>query len=151
MQLEKHELDGYFIKRVDARRLRFQFDDLRNSSQTIKTLSRVIRSSKKTRKVEVNNSEFSDLTSREKSLISESLKRLSCLQDIRLNFGGSDGQEESPELHPLGHGLRTLRGLKSMSLDFALMNKVSKKEMNRFGRVLKSLVPLQKVDFKFDG
>jgi len=55
MQLEKHELDGYFIKRMDVRRLKFKFDYIPDSGKTIKTLCRIIRSSKKASKLEINS------------------------------------------------------------------------------------------------
>jgi len=121
MQLEKHELDGYFIKRMDVRRLKFKFDDLRDSGKTINTLCRVIRSSKKTTKLEINNSEYCELTNRDKSSISKSLKRLNSLQDVHLNFGGYDAPEgDEPKLQPLCHGLKALTGLRNMNLNFDL-------------------------------
>jgi len=117
MDLSDLNLASQLPQRNDAFVLNFLGNDRKITDETLRRLSRTIKSMKKVRKIKISCLKCSLLTDEGMKNLGESLKGLSSLQSFSLNLESCKMMTDEG-LRSLGEGLKRLNGLQTLNLYF---------------------------------
>jgi len=157
VKLDDHDLRFYRAKRTHVRGLRFKnmwknyyggvYQQQNNNAKT-KILRRVLRSTKRLQEFSFGIDDAEDITDIGLNEISESIRRMTDLRKVHLDFEGCHEISDEALLN-LGQALKCHSSLKSLALKFGKCEKIASGGQEGVEIILKSLTSLQHLELDF--